>query len=143
MNAPIRSFTGSNRWLSNFYIEPDGTHVEGEYQSSKCANPNDKTRFIGLSPGAAKRLGRAIEIRKDWNAIKNLVMFELVLNKFRAHPDLADKLIATGDALLEEGNSWGDVYWGTYNGHGDNILGKILMITRNIINGSGEIISIT
>lgn len=49
------------------------------------------------------------------------------------HYDLAQKLIATGNAYLEEGNQWGDKFWGTVNGNGENMLGKILMKERDIL----------
>ena len=45
--------------------------------------------------------------------------------------DLKEKLLATGDEHLEEGNTWGDTTWGTVNGIGENRLGKILMKVRN------------
>ena len=34
------------------------------------------------------------------------------------------------DALLEEGNTWGDRVWGVCQGQGENRLGKILMKVR-------------
>ncbi|MFI4989146.1 MAG: TauD/TfdA family dioxygenase, partial [Alphaproteobacteria bacterium] len=50
------------------------------------------------------------------------------------------KLLATGSGLIEEGNSWGDLYWGIAledkphlgikAGQGQNRLGKILMQVR-------------
>lgn len=52
------------------------------------------------------------------------------MSKFLQNPDLRDALIATGDAVLEEGNSWGDIYWGKVNGRGTNMLGQILMDIR-------------
>ena len=52
------------------------------------------------------------------------------------HYDLAQKLIATGNAYLEEGNQWGDKFWGTVNGTGENMLGKILMKERDILRKS-------
>lgn len=39
-------------------------------------------------------------------------------------------MLATGDAYLEEGNTWGDRIWGTVNGSGANRLGVILMQIR-------------
>ena len=45
--------------------------------------------------------------------------------------DLKEKLLATGDAELIEGNHWGDVIWGVCNGIGENNLGKLLMNIRN------------
>lgn len=50
--------------------------------------------------------------------------------KFTQNPNFADKLLATGDAHLEEGNTWGDRIWGTVNGSGANRLGIILMQIR-------------
>jgi NADAR domain len=34
-DEPIYEFTGPYRFLSNFFIEPDETHVEGDYQKAK------------------------------------------------------------------------------------------------------------
>lgn len=41
-------------------------------------------------------------------------------------------LLATGDAVLKEGNTWNDVFWGVSlkTGQGENNLGKILMRVR-------------
>ena len=56
--------------------------------------------------------------------------------KFTTHADLRDKLLATGDTPLEEGNTWGDRTWGVYQGQGDNRLGKILMKVRDELRAS-------
>ena len=56
-----------------------------------------------------------------------------MLAKFSQHPELAEKLLATGNAHLEEGNSWGDKVWGTVGGVGANNLGKILMRVRETL----------
>ena len=45
-------------------------------------------------------------------------------------PELRTKLLETDDAELIEGNTWGDTYWGTCSGIGQNHLGKLLMKTR-------------
>ena len=39
-------------------------------------------------------------------------MFGLVLQKFRNHKHLREQLITTDDALLVEGNTWGNTIWG-------------------------------
>jgi len=132
-NTVILSFTGSHRFLSNFFIEPDGTHVEREYQAQKCANYDDIEQFAKLTPGQAKRLGRRVKIRDDWEAVKVETMRMLVWQKFVDHDELAERLLATGVSLLVEGNNWGDRFWGRVNdgmGTGENWLGKILMETR-------------
>ena len=39
---------------------------------------------------------------------------------------------------LEEGNNWGDKYWGTVEGEGKNMLGKLLMKVRAILSNEGD-----
>ena len=128
MTPPINSFFGEYRFLSNFFIEPDGTHVEGEYQSAKSCPP--RTELLKLSPGQAKAAGRRSKLRPNWEYVKQSIMYNLVRGKFADHPTLADALVYTGDAELIEGNHWGDTFWGVCNGVGENQLGKILMEVR-------------
>ena len=73
-------------------------------------------------------------MRSDWEEVKNKVMYEIVLAKFTQNSDLKEKLLATGDEHLEEGNTWGDTIWGTVDGVGENRLGKILMRVRDELN---------
>ena len=56
----------------------------------------------------------------------------LVYQKFLEEP-LRSQLLATEDAYLEETNHWGDTYWGVCKGVGENMLGKILMMARDIV----------
>lgn len=63
------------------------------------------------TPGQAKRLGRKVKIRPDWEYVKKDIMLEGLRKKF-AIPELRQKLLDTGDAYLEEGNTWHDNYWG-------------------------------
>ena len=88
-----------------------------------------------LNPSEAKRLGRRVRLRSDWEQVKYDVMLDVVRAKFNQHPDLAQKLLATGDEELVEGNDWGDTYWGVCNGRGKNMLGKILMRVRAELRG--------
>ena len=87
--------------------------------------------FSQASPSEAKAAGRKIDLRSDWEEVKDKVMYEIVLAKFTQNPDLKKKLLATGDEHLEEGNTWGDTIWGTVDGVGENRLGKILMRVRD------------
>ncbi len=81
------------------------------------------------TPGQAKRAGLRLRLRFDWPAIKLGVMSTGLDAKFQI-PELRDKLLATGNAELVEGNSWNDTYWGMCRGVGDNHLGKLLMKIR-------------
>lgn len=65
-----------------------------------------------MNASEAKKAGRQLMLRKDWEAVKVGVMRELVFAKFNQNTALAEKLRATGDASLEEGNDWGDRTWG-------------------------------
>jgi len=60
-------------------------------------------------------------------------MADIVYQKFLQNPELRDKLLATNDAYLVEGNNWKDTYWGICNGVGENWLGRILMIVRHAL----------
>lgn len=135
----VNSFRGQYAFLSNFY-EADVTYQgltfhsnEAAFQAQKATNEVIRASFCDKSASDAKRLGRNIVLRRDWDDVKVSVMKDLVEAKFDQHPELAARLLATGDAYLEEGNTWGDRVWGTVNGSGRNLLGQILMETREKI----------
>lgn len=137
----IDRFDGTkHRFLSNFFMAPvtyEGIlypSTEHAFQAAKSLDPKVRQRVANLpTPGQAKRAGRQISIRPDWEQVKYDVMSEIVLEKFLTHSDLRQKLIDTGDEELVEGNTWGDQYWGVCNGVGLNNLGKILMQVRKIV----------
>jgi ribA/ribD-fused uncharacterized protein len=135
----INEFRNDNYFLSNFYECPvtyDGLtyrNNEAAFQAQKCINPKDREQFTILNSSEAKKLGRRVLLRKDWEDIKVQVMKEIVTAKFEQNEDLQQKLLDTGNAYLEEGNTWGDRVWGTVNGAGANNLGKILMEVRENI----------
>jgi len=56
-------------------------------------------------------------------------MLDLVRKKFE-NPLLRAMLLATEDAVLVEGNTWNDTFWGVCRGRGENWLGRILMQVR-------------
>ena len=137
----IDRFSGEHAFLSNFAvsrIEMDGLTyptVEHAYQAAKTLNAQQRGVIrVAMTPGAAKRLGRKVDMQPDFNAKRLAVMLELVSKKFAIH-ELADKLIATGGEELIEGNYWNDTYWGVCQGRGLNNLGIILMHTRHDIGG--------
>ncbi len=129
----IDKFRGEYSFLSNFYIEPDGTFVERDFQAGKASNKEDLEFVLkATTPSDARKRGRsrAIQVRRDWEEVKVDLMLRLVRQKFKDHPLLAAKLLATGDVVLVEGNTWGDTFWGAVNGKGKNTLGVILHIVR-------------
>ena len=138
----IKSFTGENRFLSNFYPVPGGVFskeddilyptVEHAYQAAKTEDRYKKMLIKQMSsPAEAKKYGRELDdIRNDWKFIREEIMYELCLTKFRIGT-LRTKLINTGNLELIEGNNWGDRYWGVCKGKGQNKLGKMLMKIRD------------
>ena len=133
----IDNFDGDYAFLSNFYYAPvewEGiTYPTNEhaFQAAKVLKPAKRLEIAAAAtPGQAKRLGRQVNLRTDWEEVKFAIMFEIVKTKFTSHKDLADKLLATGEAELIEGNWWNDTTWGVCNGVGKNWLGKILMTVR-------------
>ncbi len=132
----IDHFVGGHRWLSNFWLVPvmfEGHQyrsVEHAYVAAKTTDPaiREQVRLIE-TPGAAKRFGRKIELRPDWETVKLGVMEIMLRSKFRQER-LRLLLLSTGDAELVEGNTWGDTFWGVCDGVGENHLGKLLMKLR-------------
>lgn len=132
----IDSFRGEYGFLSNFAwckIKYKGViykTVEHAYQAAKTLDKKRKQLISEApTPGAAKRWGRNVEIREDWEEIKLDIMLALVRQKFTI-PELKKKLLATGKEKLIEGNWWGDTFWGVCKDEGENHLGRILMRVR-------------
>lgn len=135
---PIDRFVGEYAFLSNFfpcelvYRGEQYPSVEHAYQASKSEDKDVRKQFmspISISAGQAKKIGRQINIRGNWEKIKLQVMTDLIDIKFN-NDYFRIKLLDTLPRQLIEGNWWGDRYWGMCNGTGKNNLGKILMIKR-------------
>ncbi len=137
----INSFTGKHRFLSNFWscsrkdseaLSPrvyGYPSVEHAYQAAKTKDLRIRRKIrVCRTPGEAKRIGRTVSLRKDWDEIRLNVMDVLVRRKFE-NPALKEKLLGrvrrddnpsrhaptTGDEVLVEGNHWHDTYWGVCN----------------------------
>jgi ribA/ribD-fused uncharacterized protein len=136
-DEPITSFTGPFRFLSNFYeadVLFEGAvypSVEHAFQAAKTFDEDERqTIRLQMKPGDAKRRGRNLKLRDDWEDVKIQIMEQLVLDKFVRHEPLRAKLLATGDRQLIEGNNHGDRFWGVSGGQGENWLGRILVRVR-------------
>lgn len=139
-SATINSFSGDYRFLSNFWpckVVFDGVtypSVEHAYVAAKTPDPILRMQIASIeTAGQVKKFGRKLELRPDWDSVKVGIMRDLIRQKFK-DAELAALLVATGDALLVEGNWWGDTFWGVCKGVGDNWLGRILMEVRSEIN---------
>ena len=135
----IDCFRGKYFFLSNFFaskIRYNGLtflNNEAAFQAQKC--PERASEFCELNPSDAKRLGRKVRLRSDWESVKDDVMYDVCHAKFSQNANLRRQLLNTGNAELVEGNTWGDRVWGVCGGVGENRLGKILMRIRDEMKG--------
>lgn len=136
----IGEFTGEYHFLSNFhpaefmYKGILWHNSEAAYQAMKSLSHTVHLEFAKMTnPVQAKRKGKEIRLQPSWDTAKFKIMQDIVFEKFNQNPELKQKLLATKNAILEEGNTWGDRVWGVcppYSNNGENRLGHILMEVR-------------
>jgi len=152
----IKQFTGKYQFLSNFHlclVEYEGLiypSAEHAYQAQKTDESNLaddawKSKCQGIvqseqpahicplfTPGKIKKMSYNEQLRDGWEGVKMGIMEGVLLAKFKQNKYLRDRLLATGNEELQEGNSWHDTFWGidSRTGYGENHLGKLLMKVR-------------
>ena len=98
------------------------------------------------SPKACKKMGREIHnfVSATWDTCKEEIVYNANYAKFSQHPELKEKLLATGDAVLVEASPF-DTVWGigmraTDPGANDpsrwkgrNLLGSVLERVRSAL----------
>lgn len=138
----IESFRGQYAFLSNGYpsiVWLDnlmfGT-CEHAFQAAKTLDLDEriwvKTAIKPFGVDGAKKRGRSVTLRPDWEDVKVDIMLDLVWHKFQL-PHLRPLLLATEGETLVEGNTWNDTFWGVCAGRGQNVLGLILTAVRDQI----------
>lgn len=111
--------------------------------AAAAANGKSHADAVEIGARTVKKASRGLTLRPDWDNAKLDVMRALVADKARRNPEVGDWLIATGNGLIQEGNTWGDVFWGVAladmpsrgirAGQGENHLGRIWMETRDLL----------
>lgn len=140
MSNAIIGFKDEYMFLSNFYlseVEFEGMvykSAEAAFQAAKSLNKKDREGFQKINPLLAKKLGKKLTLRDDWEEIKEEVMYKILLDKFTRNNMIRDKLIETNDSELINDNILGNTFWGQVDGIGENRLGKILMKIREELN---------
>ena len=140
----IKEFQKEYRWLSNFWFFDNSmtygdlifTTNEHFYVAMKTLDQSKRVEVSNHSLKGLKKFGNTLTLREDWDDVKSSVMEYGLRYKFsEANPELRQKLIATGDLHIQEGNYWGDKFWGVClkTGEGENNLGKLLMKIREEI----------
>ncbi len=142
MVEPINFYSNVNSgyaWLSNFYDSPirwrqrEYATAEHLYQAMKATNIEDHILVQSApSPAHAKKAGRSIEMRPDWDMVRLDVMRGVLMLKFARTKVLAKWLLDTGTAPLVE-TSPHDRYWGRTPTGGQNKLGQLLVARRSFI----------
>lgn len=145
----INQFKGKYFFLSNFYV---GEHIRyglypyasGEHLFNALKTTDlDEQEWVRYAPtpGEAKRRGRQVTLRPDWDdEIRYKAMRTVIGRKFMQSFSLSVNLYTTFDAELIEGNTWHDNVWGDCTcgrpacaEQGQNHLGKLLMEYRDNI----------
>jgi len=141
-NTPIDKLDGPFAFMSNF--EPAKVVIGGllfdtiehGFQAAKSFDPEDWEKIQACAtPGQAKRMGRKVTLRPDWEEAKIPVMEELLRQKF-SNPKFKEMLEETRGLQIIEGNKWHDNFWGDceckkcVKKPGQNNLGKLLMKIR-------------
>ncbi len=150
----IERFREENYFLSNMYpltnwvvaecgiLVPTSEHdyqvsrfvsIEHQLAVAEARDPDGDRHGIASKELAHKLLDEGAEQLPDWDLIKPGKMLAALLRKFDANKDIADKLVATGNQELVEGNNWEDRFWGVDpigSRNGKNWLGKLLMVVR-------------
>lgn len=126
--------------FSNFSKTPmviDGKQwdtVEHFFQAMKTEDEQQQERIRKTSnPKEAKKLGRKVTLRQDWEQVRYLIMLKALRVKFSTEP-LKSLLLDTKDAVIYEDSPY-DMVWGTGVrggvGKGRNLLGKAIMQVRD------------
>ena len=148
----IRFYSTHNPWgeFSNFALFP--IHLGGRtwptsehyFQAQKFSDRTyqEKIRHT-KSPGEAAWLGRSRSkpLRRDWERVKDDIMYQAMMAKFIQHEYLRELLLSTGGAMLVE-HTHNDDYWGDGgdggDGSGKNRLGMTLMKVRETLRKKEE-----
>jgi ribA/ribD-fused uncharacterized protein len=116
-----------------FYVTP-----EHFYQAMKSKSKLYRERVAACKTGMlAKRLGRKVNIREDWEDVKLMVMERAQRHRFQIGTKWRERLVET-DGEIVEWNYWHDRIWGKCTcekckGNGRNLLGEMLMKIRDEI----------
>lgn len=140
--AEIRFYraTAAHGFLSNLYRSPvefEGRWfhtAEHAYQFGKAVDPVVREWIISAPKphlvAAAAHALFVFDVVPTWSQTKDERMRAVLRAKFRPRADLANWLLATGDARLIEASNM-DAYWGIgKSGKGKNMLGVMLMEVR-------------
>lgn len=117
-----------------FFLEGrEWPSVEHYFQAMKFESEADQEKIRSAPhPQKARKWGRSRRrrLRPDWAQVKAVYMTRALYTKCKTYPEIAEKLLETGEKRLVE-NSQYDYYWGCgRDRRGDNRYGRVLMAVR-------------
>lgn len=114
---------------------------EHYYQAQKFAGTVYEAKIReanGPMQAATEGRDKSKPLRKDWETVKEDIMYDAIYAKFTQHKDLQEILLSTDDSELIE-DSPVDYYWGCgKDGTGKNRLGVLLMRLRDELREEDE-----
>lgn len=129
VNEPLSSFSRFGFFLD----DAEWPSVEHYFQALKFEDPKYREVIRAAPhPRKARKLGRSRfkKLRRDWKKVRRVVMTRAVYIRCRTHPEVAARLLETGEARLVESNAY-DYYWGCgRDRRGNNTYGEVLMDVR-------------
>lgn len=129
VNEPLSTFSRHGFELEGQFWPS----VEHYFQAMKLEDPTDREKVrLAEHPAKARRIGRSRfrTLRRDWSKVRRVIMTRAVYTKCRTHPQVAERLLATGNAMLMENNQY-DYFWGCgRDRRGHNTYGQVLMDVR-------------
>lgn len=135
----INRFKGEYDFLSNRFpcrVLWEGLEycsAEAAFQASKCQDEKDRRTYAGCSTDKAILKGKNQIPYLGWEKDQLRIMYSILRAKFEMNPSLMQKLVATGDCVLLNGNNKQETFWGIdlYSWIGENQLGRIIMDIRD------------
>ncbi len=129
VNEPLSSFSRFGFFLD----DAEWPSVEHYFQAMKFEDSGYREEIRSAPhPKKARKLGRSRwrTLRADWPKIRKVIMTRAVYIRCRTHPEVAARLLETGNARLVENNAY-DYYWGCgRDRRGRNTYGEVLMDVR-------------
>ena len=112
-------------------------NAEAAWQAQKTLDLTERSKFAEYTASTAKRAGRRVRLRPDWESVKYGLMVAVCYEKFKQNPYFMEVLLSTEDEeIVEDTTGWHDNIWGNCdcprcaNKVGQNLLGKALMEVR-------------
>ena len=128
----LANYSNHGFYIDNIYYKT----VEHFYQSKKFLDKKLQEKIINVeTPKEASNIGRDRnnKLRDNWCNIKQEIMLQGILEKFRQNKDILIKLLNTGNEDIIE-NTVDEYYWGCGKDRtGENNFGKLLVKARDIL----------